>query len=55
MITGILLVGQVKDGSVVRWLKGAGFISTIGKALKSPRPLVTYTVKVQDDKLLIGI
>ena len=46
---------DLKDGSVVRWLKGSGFISAVGKALKSPRPLVTYNVKVQDDKILIEI
>ena len=46
---------DLKDGSVMRWLKGSGFISAIGKALKSPRPLVTYNVKVQDDKILIEI
>jgi len=46
---------DLKDGSVVRWLKGSGFISAVGKALKSPRPLVTYNVKLQDDKILIEI
>jgi len=46
---------DLKDGSIVRWLKGSGFISAVGKALKSPRPLVTYNVKVQDDKILIEI
>jgi 3-phenylpropionate/trans-cinnamate dioxygenase ferredoxin subunit len=44
---------DLKDGRVVRWLKGSGFMSAVGKALKSPRPLVTYDVKVQDDRLLI--
>jgi 3-phenylpropionate/trans-cinnamate dioxygenase ferredoxin subunit len=46
---------DLKNGRVVRWLKGSGFMSAVGKALKSPRPLVTYNVKVQDDKLLIEI
>jgi len=46
---------DLKDGRVVRWLKGSGFVSAVGKALKSPRPLVTYNVKVQDDKILIEI
>jgi 3-phenylpropionate/trans-cinnamate dioxygenase ferredoxin subunit len=46
---------DLKDGRVVRWLKGSGFVSAIGKALKSPRPLVTYNVKIQDDKILIEI
>jgi len=46
---------DLKDGRVVRWLKGSGFVSAVGKALKSPRPLLTYNVKVQDDKILIEI
>jgi len=46
---------DLKDGRVVRWLKGSGFVSAVSKALKSPRPLVTYNVKVQDDKILIEI
>lgn len=46
---------DLKDGRVVRWLKGSGFVSAIGKSLKSPRPLVTYNVKIQDDKILIEI
>ncbi len=43
------------DGRVVRWLKGSGLVSMIGKALKSPRPLATYNVKVDGDKILIEI
>ena len=44
---------DLKDGRVVRWLKGSGVVSAVGKALKSPRPLVTYRVNVKDDKILI--
>ncbi len=43
------------DGRVVRWLKGSGLMSRIGKALKSPRPLSTYNVDIQGDKILIEI
>lgn len=46
---------DLKNGRVVRWLKGSGLISAVGKALKSPRPLITYNVKVQDDKILIEV
>lgn len=46
---------DLKNGRVVRWLKGSGFVSAVGKALKSPRPLITYNVKVQDDNILIEI
>lgn len=46
---------DLRDGQVVRWLKGAGLVSMIGKALKSPRPLAIYNVKVEDDRILIEI
>ena len=46
---------DLKDDRVVRWLKGSGFVSAVGKALKSPRPLVTYNVKAQDDKIIMEI
>ncbi len=46
---------DLKDGSVVRWLKGSGLISALGKALKSPRPLLTYNVKVEGSKILIDV
>jgi len=46
---------DLKDGRVVRWLKGSGLLSVVGKAIKSPRPIVTYNVKVQDDRIYIEI
>ena len=44
---------DLRDGQVVRWLKGSGFLSKVGKALKSPRQLTTYNLKVEGDKILI--
>ena len=46
---------DLKDGSVVRWLKGSGILSKIGGALKSSRPLTTYRVTVVDDTVLVEI
>ena len=46
---------DLKDGHVVRWLKGAGLISMVGKALKSPKPLTAYNAKVKDNRILIEI
>ena len=46
---------DLKDGHVVRWLKGSGLMSKIGKALKSPRPLTTYNVKIEGDRILVEI
>lgn len=44
---------DLSDGRVVRWLRGSGLISKVGKALKSPKPLVTYNVRVEGDRILI--
>jgi len=46
---------DLTDGHVVRWLKGSGLISAIGKALKSPRPLPVYQVKVEKDDILVEV
>jgi 3-phenylpropionate/trans-cinnamate dioxygenase ferredoxin component len=53
---------DLKDGRVVRWVAGSGIMSTMGKALsavgmasKTPTPLVTYEVKVENSKILIKI
>lgn len=46
---------DLRDGSVVRWLKGAGLISVLGKVIKSPRPLINYNVQVVDDKILVEL
>ena len=44
---------DLRNGQVVRWLKGSGLLSKVGKILKSPRQLTTYKVRVEDDNILI--
>lgn len=46
---------DLRDGQVARWLKGSGLLSKIGEALKSPKSLTMYNVKVEDDKAMIEI
>ncbi len=46
---------DLRTGQVVRWLKGSGLASMIGKVLKPPKQIVTYNVQVEDDKILIEI
>ena len=46
---------DLKSGEVVRWLKGSGLLSKIGKALKSPQALKTYNVTVTGDGVLVEI
>ena len=43
------------DGHVVRWLRGSGVLSAVGKALKGPKPLDTYKVKVEGNRILVEI
>ena len=46
---------DLRDGQVIRWLKGSGLGSTVGKVLKAPKKLNTYNVKVEDDRILIKV
>ena len=46
---------DLADGSVVRWLQGSGLLSRIGAALKSPRPLQVYNIKVEQGEILVEI
>ncbi len=46
---------DLKDGRAVRWLKGSGLVSALGKALKPPRPIKTYPVKIEGNRLTIDI
>ena len=46
---------DITNGQVVRWLKGSGVLSAIGKALKSPRSTIAYKVKVEGDKILLEV
>ena len=46
---------DLRDGKVVRWLKGAGLLSAVGKAMKPPKPLKTYNVKIEGDAVKVEI
>ena len=46
---------DVRDGKVIRWMKGAGLFAAMGKVLKSPRPVPKYAVKVEGDTILIEV
>jgi 3-phenylpropionate/trans-cinnamate dioxygenase ferredoxin subunit len=45
---------DLSNGQVVRWLKG-GPLSAVSKAVKRPKPLIVYNVKVEDDRVLVEI
>jgi 3-phenylpropionate/trans-cinnamate dioxygenase ferredoxin subunit len=46
---------DLTDGHVVRWLKGSGVLSAVGGAIKGSKPLGTYKLKVEGDKILLEI
>ena len=46
---------DLSNGRVVRWLKGSGLITKVGRALKSPRQLTTYNVKIEDGRIMIEV
>jgi 3-phenylpropionate/trans-cinnamate dioxygenase ferredoxin subunit len=46
---------DLSDGKVLRWLKGSGLISSLGKALKPPKPLKTYNIRIEGDTILVEI
>jgi 3-phenylpropionate/trans-cinnamate dioxygenase ferredoxin subunit len=46
---------NLTDGGVVRWLKGTGIISSIGKTLKSPQKLTTYDIKIEGQDIMVEI
>lgn len=46
---------DIREGSNIRWLRGSGLFSAVGKALKSPQSLKTYKVKVEGDSILIEV
>jgi 3-phenylpropionate/trans-cinnamate dioxygenase ferredoxin subunit len=44
---------NLTDGNVVRWLKGSGLLSSIGKTLKSPQKLATYNIKIDGRDIMV--
>lgn len=45
---------DLTDGRVIRWTGWSGVKQTLAKTLKPPRPLRTYEVKVEGDRILIA-
>ena len=46
---------DLNDGHNIRWTDWTGIKLAIGKALRSPRPLNTYEVKIEGDKIMADI
>ena len=46
---------DLRDGTVIRWTDYSGLGLRLVKAVRSPRPLSTYPVLVQDGRLLVDV
>jgi len=46
---------DLSDGSVVRWTKWSGVIASVGKLIRSPKPIRIYRIKVEGDKVLVEV
>lgn len=44
---------DLKDGRVIRWTDMPPVIAMIGKIIKRPRPVITYAVRVDGDRVLV--
>ena len=46
---------DIRDGSVVRWLKGSGLLAAVSKVIKPAKSLQTYNVRVEGDAIMIEV
>ncbi len=46
---------DITDGHNIRWMKGSGLAAAMGKIIKSPRPVLTYKVKIEGDAILVEV
>lgn len=45
---------DLTDGHVVRWTDFTGLLETVGDALRHPRPLGIYAVRIDGDRVTVG-
>ncbi len=46
---------DLTDGRVIRWTEWTGVVSAVAKIIRSPRPIATYPVKVEGDKVIVEV
>ncbi len=46
---------DLSDGHVVQWVPGSNVVATMLRAIKSPRPLKTYNIKLENEKILVEV
>jgi len=46
---------DIRDGKVVRWMKGSGIAYNLGKIIKPPHALAVYRVEIRKNRILVEI
>jgi 3-phenylpropionate/trans-cinnamate dioxygenase ferredoxin subunit len=46
---------DLRDGHVVRWLKGSGVLSSVTKAVEGARQLTTYKIKAEGNSIMVEL
>lgn len=46
---------DLTDGHVIRWTDWSGIKLSLGKVLRSPRPLKMHKVKVEGEKIMVEV
>jgi 3-phenylpropionate/trans-cinnamate dioxygenase ferredoxin component len=46
---------DLRDGRVIQWTNWSGIKLNLAKVFRQPRPLKTYSVKEEGDKILVDI
>ena len=46
---------DITDGHNVRWMRGKGLAAVVGKAIKPPRPIKTYNLKIEGGVILVEV
>jgi len=46
---------DLRDGRVLQWTNLPTLVATMGKIIKRPRRLTTYTVKLDGDRIMVEI
>ena len=46
---------NISDGSVIRWTNFGGIVKTLSQAIKSPRNVKTYEVKIEGENILVKV
>ncbi|OGO04098.1 MAG: (2Fe-2S)-binding protein [Chloroflexi bacterium RBG_13_54_9] len=46
---------DLTNGQVIRWTDWTGLLAAVSKIVRSPRPLRTYKVQVEGDKIMVEV